>query len=82
MRESSIKASSKTKKDFEFLVGSQFSVDGKLYTVQGLQQTDHELLVEAEHGEDLVVFPVEQTMNALLVEEDIEFFNPNYLTAR
>ena len=82
MRESIIKASSKTKKDFEFLIGSRFSVDGKLYTVQGLQQTENELFVEAEHGKNLAVFPVDQMMNTLLVEEEIELFKPNYLTAR
>ena len=48
LERTNIKESSKTLKDYEFLIGARFRVDGELYTVQGLKPTENELFVNAE----------------------------------
>ena len=72
-------------RDYRFLIGRQFAADGELYVVHGLQIGEGPLAVEAStaEGENSPrIFSISDVINSLLIEEEIELFNPNYLSAR
>lgn len=84
-------------KDYHFLIGQRFSVNGEIYVVQGLINTDERTYVQAETSadDDIVIsesqelkaqeghlFELNEVIQTLLVDEEIELFNPNYLAAR
>ena len=72
------------KTDYQFLIGQDFSVGDDVYTIQDVAWTDDTALVEANVKEQVgkdspSSFPVSQVLQWLLVEEEIELFNPNFL---
>ena len=81
-------------KDYHFLIGQRFSVGGEIYVVQDLTNQDEHLYVQAGASleDDIVVreaqqsqgqlFKLNEVIQSLLVDEEIELFNPNYLAAR
>ena len=72
-------------RDYRFLIGRQFAADGELYVVHGLQIGEGPLAVEASTAEGESsprFFSISDVINSLLIEEEIELFNPNYLSAR
>jgi len=80
------------KMDYQFLIGRDFSVGEDVYTVRDIAWSDDSALVEAHPRNDQNVvslpnvrgsyqFPLTQVLQWLLVEEEIELFNPNFLGA-
>ena len=83
-------------KDYQFLIGQRFSVDGVTYVVRDLTAADDEQRYlaagspESDHGTreparaatDARTFTLQDVINSLVVDEEIELFNPNYLAAR
>ncbi|MCB1686050.1 MAG: hypothetical protein R3E82_14080 [Pseudomonadales bacterium] len=72
-------------RDYRFLIGRQFLADGGLYFVQGLSTGDSPPVIEAGLSPDDPPshrFSIGDVIRGLLVEEEIELFNPNYLSAR
>jgi hypothetical protein len=72
------------RKDYQFLIGHQFSVGGQIYTVRGLTFDEERTYVEAhisEQFENSETFSLSDVIQCLLVDEEIELFNPNYLAA-
>ena len=84
------------RKDYQFLIGQRFSVGGEIYVVQDLTKQDEHTYVKAgAAGDEIVVseatqaqlersqlFKLNEVIQSLLVDEEIELFNPNYLAAR
>ena len=81
------------KKDYQFLIGQRFSVGGEIFVVQDLTHRDEHTYVQAQpSGEGEIVlsepgsaarlFKLNEVIQSLLVDEEIELFNPNYLAAR
>ncbi len=84
------------RKDYQFLIGHRFSVRGEIYVVQDLTKQDEQTYVKAatcgdeiiirevseDQPEDTQLFTLNEVIQALLVDEEIELFNPNYLAAR
>ena len=69
----------------KFLVGQRFSVGEDIYVVRDLTQGTGPATVEAyisEKVEASRTFPLSDVLERLLVDEEIELFNPNYLAAR
>lgn len=72
-------------RDYRFLIGRQFLADGGLYFVHSLSAGDGPPVVEAALSADDAPshrFSIGEVIRGLLVEEEIELFNPNYLSAR
>ena len=79
------------KMDYQFLIGRDFSVGEDVYTVRDIAWSDDFALVQAHPKSDQNVlalpgigncqFPLTQVLQWLLVEEEIELFNPNFLGA-
>lgn len=68
------------------MIGRDFSVGDDVYTVHEVAWTENDALVEANAkeraGEDSLRkrrFPVSHVLQWLLVEEEIELFNPNFI---
>jgi hypothetical protein len=81
------------RKDYQFLIGQQFSVGGEIFVVQDLTNRDEHTYVQAqpaqegdivlsEPGSGETLFKLNEVIQSLLVDEEIELFNPNYLAAR
>ena len=87
------------RKDYQFLIGQRFSVDGVTYVVRDLTAADDRTYVEARSSEqdsderdtrrrnprpldDSRTFTLQDVIDSLVVDEEIELFNPNYLAAR
>ena len=81
------------RKDYQFLIGQRFSVGGEIFVVQDLTNRDEQTYVQAEisRESDIVLsepgcggklFKLNEVIQSLLVDEEIELFNPNYLAAR
>ncbi len=87
------------KKDYQFLIGQRFSVDGVTYVVRDLTAAEDRTYVEARSSEaesegrdvrrrdphpqeDARTFSLRDVIESLVVDEEIELFNPNYLAAR
>lgn len=85
------------RKDYQFLIGQRFSVGGEIYVVSDLTRFEEHTYVEANTSEpalaEIVVgeagveastetFKLSDVIQWLLVDEEIELFNPNYLAAR
>ncbi|MEJ2088364.1 MAG: hypothetical protein P8Y69_07795 [Gammaproteobacteria bacterium] len=71
-------------KDYRFLVGQRFLVDGETFVVRELTAAEDVTLVEAHHLEALDssrTFLLTEVIQGLVVEEEIVLFNPNYLAA-
>ena len=83
-------------KDYQFLIGQRFSVGGEVFVVQDLTKRDGHTYVQAGVSTDEIVvseatqdqtqssqlFKLNDVIQSLLVDEEIELFNPNYLAAR
>lgn len=76
-------------KDYRFLIGHRFALGGEIYVVQDLDAGKDHTLVKAnpstEDGtstESYETFSVADVIQALVVDEEIELFNPNFLAAR
>ena len=72
-------------RDYRFLIGRPFAADGELYVVQDLKTEEDRPAVEARAGDDertIRTFSLSDVINWLLIDEEIELFNPNYLSAR
>ena len=83
-------------KDYQFLIGQRFSVGGEVFVVQDLTKRDEHTYVQAGVSTDEIVvseatqdqtqssqlFKLNDVIQSLLVDEEIELFNPNYLAAR
>ena len=73
------------KTDYQFLIGRDFCVGDNVYTIRSVAWMEEDALVEAnvkgaeEDARAQYRFPVGQVLQWLLVEEEIELFNPNYL---
>jgi hypothetical protein len=73
------------KTDYQFLIGRDFCVGDNVYTIRSVAWMEENALVEAnmksaeEDGRAQYRFPVGQVLQWLLVEEEIELFNPNFL---
>ena len=71
--------------DYQSLVGRDFCVGEDVYTVHEIAWlADYPLVMATPKGaqEDLPGsrrFPVSQVLQWLLIEEEIELFNPNFL---
>ena len=81
------------KKDYQFLIGQRFSVAEGIFVVQSLTNQDEHTYVQAQPSQesDLLLsepdgagalFKLNEVIQALLVDEEIELFPPNYLAAR
>lgn len=72
-------------KDYRFLIGRQFRAEGGLYFVHALAMGESSPVIEAGLSADdppSHTFSIGDVIRGLLVEEEIELFNPNYLSAR
>ena len=83
-------------KDYQFLIGQRFSMGGEIFVVQDLTKRDEHTYVQAGASIDAIVvseatqdqtqngqlFKLNDVIQSLLVDEEIELFNPNYLAAR
>lgn len=72
-------------RDYRFLIGRQFLAEGGLYCVHGIAAEDGPPVVEAGLSPEEAPshrFSIGEVIRGLLVEEEIELFNPNYLSAR
>ncbi|MDH3644847.1 MAG: hypothetical protein OES38_22270 [Gammaproteobacteria bacterium] len=79
------------KMDYQFLIGRDFSVGDDVYTVRDIAWSDDSALVQAHPKNDQMPlalpnvgnrqFPLTEVLQWLLVEEEIELFNPNFLGA-
>lgn len=84
------------KKDYQFLIGQRFSVEGEIYVVRDLIKHDEHIFVRgdvatiedgeivvAEAGRELpgLTFGLNDVIQSLLIDEEIELFSPNYLAA-
>jgi hypothetical protein len=73
------------KTDYQFLIGRDFCVGDNVYTIRSVAWMEEDALVEAnvksaeEDAQAQYRFPVGQVLQWLLVEEEIELFNPNFL---
>ncbi len=84
------------KKDYRFLIGQRFSVGGEIYVVEDLKASENRTYVQANASQRPVpadgaasgaddgfrIFPLSDVLQRLLVDEEIELFNPNFLAAR
>ncbi len=79
------------RKDYQFLIGQRFAFGGEIYVVRDLTAAEDSTYVtanpsagdEAAHGAaDFETFSLSDVIQWLLVDEEIELFNPNYLAAR
>jgi hypothetical protein len=74
------------KKDYEFLIGHRFSVEGEIYVVRDLTEDEGGTFVQAGSSDKDQPYPrmfsLSDVIQWLLVDEEIELFNPNYLAAR
>ncbi len=77
------------RKDYQFLIGQRFSVEGQIYEVQSLTNRDEHTYVQAvvwhegeivvgepQPLEDRLLFSLHDVIQSLLVDEEIELFNP------
>ena len=72
-------------KDYQFLIGQRFSVGGDIYVVRDLTSGEDRTYVEAqlpEQEDSQQTFSLKDVIEWLVVDEEIELFNPNYLAAR
>lgn len=79
------------KTDYQFLIGRDFFVGEDVYTVHNVAWNEELAFVQAGAKDSTPTssvlpdaaargrFPVNQVLQWLLVEEEIELFNPNYL---
>ena len=73
------------KKNYRMLIGCQFVVDERVYTVCEVSRDEHRTVVEAIAAKrrlgqrERVRFPVDKVVECLLVEEEIELYPPNFL---
>ena len=77
------------RKDYRFLIGQRFAFAGEIYVVQDLTAADDRTYVqanastaEARSTGGLETFSLSDVIQSLLVDEEIELFNPNFLAAR
>jgi hypothetical protein len=74
------------KKDYEFLIGHRFSVEGEIYVVRDLTEDEGHTFVQAGSSDKNQIHPrmfsLSDVIQWLLVDEEIELFNPNFLAAR
>ncbi len=83
------------RKDYQFLIGQRFSVGEDIYVVRDLTSRDEHTYVHAQASDcegivlpepgavdDDRLFNLHEVIQTLVVEEEIELFHPNYLTAR
>lgn len=90
-------SNTRMRKDYQFLIGQRFSSGGEVFVVQDLTRREEHTYVQAESSvaNDIVLsepqqaeaqtgrlFEVNDVIQSLLVDEEIELFNPNYLAAR
>ena len=71
-------------KDYQFLVGQQFTVGEDVYIVCDLSGEDKHTVVEAQRKCDSKTsktFALSEVIEKLLVDEEIVLFPPNYLRA-
>ena len=71
--------------DSHCLVGKHFTVGGEIYVVAELTVRETGTVVEAHNRQDNSAtrrFFLPDVLERLMVEEEIELFSPNYLTAR
>ncbi|MCZ6855154.1 MAG: hypothetical protein O7G86_14690 [Gammaproteobacteria bacterium] len=70
--------------EYQFLIGHQFNLDGKLFKVRDIVVIDQCVFVNAEsesHGQTTARrFPAATAIESLLVEEEIELFSPNFVS--
>jgi hypothetical protein len=75
------------KMDYQFLMGRDFCVGTDVYTVRDIAWQEEFPVVQADvndHARERRArhsFPLAQVLQWLLVEEEIELFNPNFLGA-
>ena len=72
------------RRDYRFLIGHAFSVAGETYVVRDLTTRDDHTVVEAGRSDGEASsseFSLAEVIERLIVDEEIELFNPNYLTA-
>jgi len=74
------------KTDYQFLVGRDFYVGNDIYTIRSVVWSEEYVLVEANEQSSALDMPTSlrlplaQVLQSLLVEEEIELFNPSYLS--
>lgn len=69
--------------EYQSLVGRQFAVDREIFVVQELTSDEDQTLVRAnsEHDSSSIrTFFLTEVLERLLVEEEIELFNPGYIS--
>ena len=70
-------------KDYQFLLGHRFDVDGQVFEVCDVLLSGHRIFVDAEFSSDgetaVKRFPAATAIESLLVEEEIELFSPNFV---
>ena len=77
-------------RDYQFLIGQRFSVAGEIYVVRDLTSAEDQTYVEVLASESGMeeessvsrTFTLSDVVQWLLVDEEIELFNPNFLAAR
>jgi hypothetical protein len=75
------------KQDYRMLIGREFVVGDDIYTICEIVRLENRLLVEAidskPSGQPLerVRFAVAEVVQNLLVEEEIELYQPNFFGA-
>jgi len=71
--------------EYRFLLGHRFNVDSRSYLVRTILVRDQCVFVNAEstvNGKTTTRrFPAATAIESLLVEEEIELFSPNFVTA-
>ena len=73
------------KKSLRMLIGRQFAVGDDVYTVCDIARVDNRTLVEAVGSTPIsgrrerLRFPVDKVVDCLLVDEEIELYQPNFL---
>lgn len=72
-------------KNYRMLIGRQFAVGDDVYTICDITRVDNRTLAEAV-GSNLgpgrrerLRFPVDKVVDCLLVDEEIELYQPNFL---
>ena len=68
-------------RSYRMLIDRQFVVGKRTYTVCDVVCVEDQILVEAATGKarKLRQFPLEKVVQSLLVEEEIELYQPNFL---
>ena len=71
--------------NYRMLIGRQFAVGEDIYTVCETVRVENRLLIEAVDSKpsanqrQRIRFPVDKVVQNLLVEEEIELYQPNFL---